>query len=141
MCEKEPMYTDTHSGQELLEELLAVEKKQTRSIRILMLANLVLVIAVLVMLGTVIPRITSMVENAETSLAYVQDLAGRAEESLDGIDVMVGNANSVLTENANGMTEALDHFNAVDFDGLNGAIKDLSDAISPLAKFARMFGN
>ena len=141
MNEKEKISTGTRTERELLAELIQVEKRQTRSIRILMLANLVLVVAVLVVLGTAIPRITSMVEDAETSLAYVQNLAGRAEESLDGIDVMVKNANGVLVENANGMTEALEHFNAVDFDGLNGAIKDLSDAISPLAKFARMFGN
>ena len=45
----------------------------------------------------------------------------------------------LLDSNATEMTEAVKSISEIDFDGLNKAIKDLQDAVGPMATFMNKF--
>lgn len=139
MDRREVVPIEMKDGQSIFAELLKEERKQVKLVRLLLLVNTVLATAVIIAFVIIIPRLTAIVSNTESTLADIQSLAGQAETALAGIDEMVENANAILVENASGMNEAIDNFNKVDFDSLNEAIRNLSEAVEPLAGFAKMF--
>ena len=109
--------------EELLRQLLAYEKKQLRHTRLATFVNVLLVVGVLAALVLVVPR-------ALDSLAEVNRLTVSAQE-------LIGNANTMVTENTDAVTDTIQRLNEVDFDSLNSTIHDLEDAIRPVAELAR----
>ena len=109
--------------EELLRQLLAYEKKQLRHTRLATFVNVLLVVGVLAALVLVVPR-------ALDSLAEVNRLTASAQE-------LIGNANTMVTENTDAVTDTIQRLNEVDFDSLNSTIHDLEDAIRPVAELAR----
>ena len=99
------------NSEELLRQLLAYEKKQLRHTRLATFVNILLVLAVLASLGLLVPR-------ALNSLAEVDRLAASAQELID-------NTNTMVSENT---------------DAISETIRDLNDAIKPLADLARKLG-
>ena len=99
------------NSEELLRQLLAYEKKQLRHTRLATFVNILLVLAVLASLGLLVPR-------ALHSLAEVDRLAASAQELID-------NTNTMVAENT---------------DAISETIRDLNDAIKPLADLARKLG-
>ncbi len=99
------------NSEELLRQLLAYEKKQLRHTRLATFINILLVLAVLASLGLLVPR-------ALNSLAEVDRLAASAQELID-------NTNTMVSENT---------------DAISETIRDLNDAIKPLADLARKLG-
>ena len=95
----------------LLRQLLTYEKKQLRHTRLATLINILLVLAVLAALVLLVPK-------ALRSLAEVDRLAALAQELID-------NTNTMVAENTDAITET---------------IRDLNDAIRPLAELARKLG-
>ena len=61
------------------------------------------------------------------------------EQTLRQVDAFVENANEMVSANADSVTEAMEKLNGLDFDALNQAIGDLSEAVKPLANLARYF--
>lgn len=102
----------------------------------------VLICAVFVMVprvSTTLAHINSVAKSAENTLA-------RAEESLAQIDDMAlsmedasGNLNKLVSENGESLASAIKSMTEVDYEGLNKAIKDLQDAIGPMASFMNRF--
>ena len=109
--------------EELLRQLLAYEKKQLRHTRLATFVNVLLVAGVLAALVLVVPR-------ALDSLAEVNRLTVSAQE-------LIGNANTMVTENTDAVTDTIQRLNEVDFDSLNSTIHELEDAIRPVAELAR----
>jgi hypothetical protein len=99
------------NSEELLRELLSYEKKQLRHTRLATFVNILLVLAVLAALTLLVPR-------ALHSLAEVDRLAVSAQELID-------NASTMVADNTDAITET---------------IRDLNDAIKPLAELARKLG-
>ena len=99
------------NSEELLRQLLAYEKKQLRHTRLATFVNILLVLAVLASLGLLVPR-------ALNSLAEVDRLAASAQELID-------NTNAMVSDNT---------------DAISETIRDLNDAIKPLADLARKLG-
>ena len=99
------------NSEELLRQLLDYEKKQLRHTRLATFVNILLVLAVLASLGLLVPR-------ALNSLAEVDRLAASAQELID-------NTNTMVSENT---------------DAISETIRDLNDAIKPLADLARKLG-
>lgn len=145
---------------ELLAELLAYQKKDSKRNRIAAFANILLIVVLLVALITIIPRALDLVNHVESSLQELDALAEQANEVIveaNGLadeagrmmtdmdtlasdaSVFIGNANKVLEENTEAVTNTVQRLNEVDFEGLNEAIENLNDAIRPLSEFARMF--
>ncbi len=49
------------------------------------------------------------------------------------------NFDKLLSENSKELTESIKEISEIDFDGLNKAIKDLQDAVGPMASFMNKF--
>lgn len=99
---------------ELMQQLLAYQKKQLRHTR---LATFLSILLVLMVLG-VLAALVLLVPRALHSLAEMDRLAASAQELID-------NANTMVTDNTDAITET---------------IRDLNDAIKPLAELARKLG-
>ena len=144
----------TPEDRALLEELLLSQKRELRHARIGTVASLLLAAALLITLMILVPKAVAVMGSIETTIAQV-------EESLQDVDVLVDNANTLVEENLQGITVAVARIseldfdslndsvgelnsvshklNAVDFDALNQDIQNLSEVIEPLARFANMF--
>ncbi len=115
----------------------------------------------------IMPKAVAFIDHAETSLSEVdvliaetenrmsetEKLIAKADEAmteiqgtttkfnlvLDQASVLIDNANTMVENNTEAITETVQKLNKVDFDSLNNAIKNLNDAIEPLARLANMF--
>ncbi len=104
--------------EELLKQLLDYQKKEVRQTRLATFINVLLVLAVLAALTLLVPRALNLADRVETSLGEVNRLTASAQELID-------NANTMVTDNTEAITET---------------IRDLNDAIKPLAELARKLG-
>ena len=62
---------------------------------------------------------------------------GEVNNSLDGMNKMISNVDTVLTDNTEAMSEAIKKISDIDIEGLNDSIKKLNDAVDALN---RLFG-
>lgn len=116
--------------EELLRQLLAYQKKEVRQTRLATFINFLLVVAVIAALALLTPRVLKLAGDVETSLGEVNRVTASAQE-------LIGNANAMVEENTDAVTETIRKLNELDFDTLNTAIRNLDDAVSPLAELAR----
>ena len=126
-------------GADALEELIKLSRKQLfyRRIATGCLAGILVVVAIAVMI--LIPKVT-------ITLNHINSVAIKAEESLANVDTMAAdvsnsaaNFDKLLAENSKELTESIKEISEIDFDGLNTAIKDLQDAVGPMAAFMNKF--
>lgn len=75
---------------------------------------------------------TTAIETAEKSLENVETMT-------DSIIVTSNQLNDLVSGNAESMTKAMTELSNIDFEGLNGAITDLQDAVGPFANLMRKF--
>ena len=127
-------------------KLMDVEKKQYSMLQIMMIANVVLAACIVLAMLVMLPKMVSVAASADKALEEVNILAGNAQKTLENIDKTVEDANTtvnsagkILEENAEGMEQALENINGIDFESLNQAIKDLQQSVEPLANLGRMF--
>lgn len=87
-----------------------------------------------------------LVPKISETLANVDEATAQVETTVDGINSMTAelkdastNVNKLLGENSEAMAEALKKVSEIDYEGLNKAIKDLQDAVGPLASFLGRF--
>jgi hypothetical protein len=76
----------------------------------------------------------------------INNVVTGASATIENIDVMVAemtdasqNLNQLVNDNAKPLTDAVTNLSNIDFDGLNKAIRDLQDAIGPMAEFMNKF--
>ena len=122
-----------------LEELIMLNRKQLfyRRIGTWCLTGILVVVAIAVII--LIPKVT-------ITLDHINSVAVKAEESLANVDTMAAdvsnsaaNFDKLLAENSKELTESIKEISEIDFDGLNKAIKDLQDAVGPMASFMNKF--
>lgn len=127
---------------EQLEELIKNSKKQLFYARVRTLASLVVAGALVICLIIVVPVVLKTVAQANDIMTQVSEtivLADTAIESITemstSITEMGDNMDTFITDNAQSVAKVMEEIEAVDFEGLNNAIKDLGAVIEPLAKF------
>ncbi len=139
---------------EILLRLEQQAKRQTNLARVQCVCSvlsLVCMAAVLVVVLSVVPQINSILSGAEAALAALTEVT----EQLKGLDIsslnqgmnsllgdvngLIQNADTILGSSGTSLQEIMDRVNAIDFEGLNKAITDLSDVIEPLANFFNRF--
>ncbi len=137
----------------LMTSLEQTGKKQSGLLRILVIVNVIMAAVIVTAFVLLVPKTLSMFGALQEAVTELQELSSSAQESMDGIneivgeantimndaDQMVKDANQIMNDNAAGMQQALENFNSVDFETLNKAINNLSDAVEPLANLANMF--
>lgn len=131
---------------ELMTELVNNSRKQLFYARIRTFAALMGAAAVIFFLISMAPGLLKTVNQANEVMAQASEtivLANTAIESItemsSAITDMGENMDTFITENAESVAKVMEKIEAVDFEGLNKAIKDLGTVIEPLAKFFNIF--
>lgn len=103
---------------------------------------LILLIAALL----VVPKAVSALTQAEAVMADAQGLLETADTAISNISAMSDEVtqvskslNGFVTDNAQTLTDAATDISNIDFEGLNGAIRDLQDAVGPFARMMNRF--
>lgn len=127
------------SSEELLTEIRNLTKKKLFWQKISTCCIAAITGIVLVTMVIVIPQL-------EATLNHINDTAIKAQDSLNEANTMITsiteaseNFDSLVAKNGEGLTSAVESMSKIDFEGLNEAIKDLQDAIGPLAAFMSKF--
>lgn len=100
------------------------------------------VIALLILVPSLlktIHQVNGVAAEAEETLAQAQDALEGVDEMTDAVTSMSENMDTFVTENAVSIEQVMKKLEAIDFEGLNGAIKDLGDVVEPMAKFFGKF--
>ena len=112
--------------------VLAWQRKLLRMTMISTLTSVALVIMMVVLFVTLVPKTSLMVDRIQGALFQIDRLADDAQKLID-------NTNKMVEDNTGTVTEIVKKLNEVRFDELNEAISDLNTAIHPLAEFAKLF--
>ena len=121
------------------DQMLSVQKKMLRMARLSYITNIILVIALIAAAVILIPRMNStnrrageLMEHAEKTMTTIDKIAGDAQ-------TLIKDADKMVTDNTDAVTQTVKKLNEVNFDTLNEAIENLNAAVKPLAEFAKMF--
>ena len=136
-------YSD-YTDHDLQSEILKYEKKAAR--RTMMVAVALFVIAGIFLVAAIIivPQVVKTLESVQTTLEQTTELVGKAETTLDNLDNslngmndMIADVDTVLTDNTDAMEEAITKISNIDVDSLNQSIDDLNKVVSAMG---RLFG-
>lgn len=130
---------------DLMTELVKNSEKQLFYARIRTLASLVIAGGIIICLFILVPSVLRTISQANVIMTQASEtitLADAAIESITqmstSITEMGNNMDTFITENSQSVSEVMKKMEAVDFESLNKAIKDLGDVIEPLAKFFKL---
>lgn len=128
-----------NNNEEYNQIMIKLAKKQLMYQRISAGCILGMLIVMVWIATSVLPQITYTVE-------HLNEIATKADSSLSHVDTMIDgiikatdNMNKLVEENAEDITSATKSMSEIDFQGLNQAIKDLQDAVGPVANFFNKF--
>lgn len=129
-----------------MEELIKYSKKQLFYARVRTLASIVTAGALVICLFILVPVVLSSVAKANDIMEQASETIVLADAALESITEMStsitemgDNMDTFIMENAESVEAVMKKIEAVDFEGLNSAIKDLGTVIEPLAKFFNKF--
>ncbi len=154
--------------QEIMERLEKSNESQAKYAKgqfLLSLLAALFCIAALLLVLSLVPKVNGLVTQFETVSAEVMELAEQGsglmteletnlaslEGSIENLDVisgqladsdlqgMVENVNELAVSSQKNIGDAVQKLDAIDFDTLNKAIKDLAAVVEPLAKFFNVF--
>ena len=128
---------------ELLERMEQTNNKQVFYARLQFLFTVVAALCCVVLLlsgMSVLPKLQETAVQAEAVLTNLEtvttELANVDLNSMvQNVDTLVTDVDGLVGTSQVGVEQALEKLNAIDFDALNEAIKDLSDVIDPIARF------
>ena len=138
---------NTQKLMDLLEQMEKANRKQVAYARLQFVFSVIAAICCILLLLAgvkVLPQLQEAVLQAETVLTNLEtvttdlaqaDLIGMVEN----VDALVTNVDGLVGTSQVGVEQTMAKINAIDFDALNDAIKDLSDVIEPIAKFFNTF--
>ena len=78
-----------------------------------------------------------VLSNLETVTSELAD--SNLSSMVENVDALVENVDGLVSTSQSGVEQTIEKINAIDFEALNAAIKDLSDVIEPIAKFFNTF--
>ena len=131
---------DKKELQELLERLDQSNRQQAKYARwqcIFSVAAAVCCVALFVLVYHLMPEVRSLTGQMETVLANLELVT----DQLAGMDLgsMVRNVDDLVVTTQEGVEQTMGRLNAINFEELNRAIRNLSDVVEPLAKFFNTF--
>lgn len=107
-------------------------KKQLNMMKVLMFAIAGIFLILLVTVSVLVPKITTTLNNANMAL---EQIVYTAEQ----VDEVFGSVQTLVEDSSEGVTQALDNMNSIDFEGLNQSIDDLGKVVAPLSSFFSRF--
>ena len=107
-------------------------KKQLNMMKALMFAMTGIFLILLVSVAVLVPKLTTTLKNANVALEQVSYTAKQVEDVFVGVETL-------LEDSSEGVAQALDNMNSIDFDKLNKSIDDFNSVVSPLSSFFGRF--
>lgn len=132
---------------ELLERMEKANRKQVAYARLQFIFTLIAAgcCAVLLFFGIkILPQLQETAIQAETVLGNLESVTTELAQAdlssmVDNVDTLVSNVDGLVGTSQTAVEQTMTKINAVDFDALNDAIKDLSAVIEPIANFFSSF--
>lgn len=112
-------------------------KKQYVMSKITAIASLIILGIVIYVAATLLPKANATFENLDLVMRDLKVVSSELAES--DLEEMINNVNYLVSSSQQNVQDALTKLNSIDIESLNKAIKDLSDVVAPLAKFANYF--
>ena len=138
--------SDTGSMQALLQELVKNSKKQLFYSRVAAFTAIAAALVLIICLVVIVPSAVSTLTQAHDILIQASDTIELADTAIEevtqmsrSITNMSNNMDSFIVENSESVQQIMKKFDAIDFEGLNSAIKDLGDVVEPFANFFGKF--
>lgn len=129
-----------------IQEQTQILKKQLFYERVRTLATLVIAVGMFICIVTVLPVILTTVQRANDIMLQASETIVLADAAIESITEMSAtitemgdNMDAFITENSESIADVMKKVEAVDFETLNKAIKDLSDVVEPFANFFGRF--
>ncbi len=115
------------------EKQVEYARKQSQMSQITATASVLMLTLIICVCGIFVPRVNRMFYDVEIILTQFKSISQDLEEA--NLGQMTRNLDRLVSSSEKGVQEALEQINSIDINTLNQAISDLSDVISPLAKF------
>ena len=132
---------------DLLEQMEKTNRKQVAYARLQFVFSVIAAICCILLLLAgvkVLPQLQEAALQAETVLTNLETVTTELAQAdligmVENVDALVTNVDGLVGTSQEGVEQTMAKINAIDFDALNDAIKDLSDVIEPIAKFFNTF--
>jgi len=125
---------------ELLERIEKTNRQQARTGRLLCVLGVLAVICCIitaVMIFNVLPQFTALMSQMETVLGNLEQTTTQLA-ALD-LERMVTDVDALVVTGEESLKQTMEKLNAIDFETLNQAVKDLAAVVKPLADFFSRF--
>ena len=131
----------------LIEDMEKANRKQVTYARLQFIFSVVAAVCCMALLLSgmkVLPRLQETAAQAEVVLSNLETVTSELADSnlssmVENVDALVENVDGLVSTSQSGVEQTIEKINAIDFEALNAAIKDLSDVIEPIAKFFNTF--
>lgn len=100
-------------------------------------ANVLVLCLVVFLTVTLLPKVISTFQNLNVIMENVEMITNDLKEV--DIEGMMKNIDSLVVDSTDSLNQAMKKINAIDIEKLNSAIRNLDDAVEPLANFANLF--
>ena len=138
---------NTQKLMDLLEQMEKANRKQVAYARLQFVFSVIAAICCILLLLAgvkVLPQLQEAALQAETVLTNLETVTTELAQAdligmVENVDALVTNVDGLVGTSQEGVEQTMAKINAIDFDALNDAIKDLSDVIEPIAKFFNTF--
>ena len=114
-------------------------KKQLIMMKALMFAMAGIFLILLVSVGVLVPKLTTTLDNANVALEQISYMAEQIVTTAEQVDDVFDSVETLVGESSEGVTQALENMNSIDFNKLNQSIDDFNKVISPLSGFFGRF--
>lgn len=107
-------------------------KQQLNMMKALMFAMVGIFIMLLIAVAVLVPKITTTLDNANVALEQISYTA-------DQMDDVLISVKDLVEDSSEGVAQALENMNTIDFQKLNKSIDDFNSVVSPLSSFFSRF--
>lgn len=112
-------------------------KKQYHMSRITAAASVIILGTVLYTASVFIPKVNMTYQNMDLIMEDLQTITSGLAEA--DINKMINDVDNLAVRSQENIGRAMEKLEAIDIDGLNQAIKNLSDVVEPFAEFFNKF--
>ena len=130
-CEMMERIESSNAGQE------KYARKQYRMSQITAVASLISLLLVFYTCSVIIPKENVTYENMELIMEDLKIITSELAEA--DINQMIEDVDKLAVESQKNISDAMKKVNDIDIEGLNTAIKNLSDVVEPFANFFNRF--
>jgi uncharacterized protein YoxC len=112
-------------------------RKQYHMSQITAACSVLVLVIVIYACATILPKVNTTYENMDLILTDLKVITSELAEA--DIDGMIKDVDRLVSTSEKNLGDTMEKIEAIDIDGLNTAIQNLSDAVEPFANFFNKF--